>query len=85
MVEHGATLKLILALRGGPINTRRIPLPPSSAAQERERMREIPPELKELMRMNHDQILERMPENGQVSGVYWMQISDAKIGTKEMQ
>ena len=26
-VTNGATLKLVLTLRGGPINTRRVPLP----------------------------------------------------------
>ena len=44
-------------MRGGPINTRRVALPISSHKQD----------LQSLMLKNKDQILEKMPKNGQVT------------------
>ena len=56
-VKTGDKLKLVLAMRGGPINTRRVALPMSNQKQD----------LHSLMLKNKDQILEKMPKNGQVT------------------
>jgi hypothetical protein len=72
-IETGATLRLILALRGGPINTRRVPVPSSSNTHHRHQMQQnqdgtmnIPDDVKELMSRNRDNILDKIPKNGQV-------------------
>lgn len=56
-VNDGATLKLVLAMRGGPINTRRIPMEDSSSFRE----------MTEFMEATHDDLLEQLPGNGQVT------------------
>eukprot|EP00095_Tigriopus_kingsejongensis_P010513 maker-scaffold45_size475391-snap-gene-1.12 protein:Tk10513 transcript:maker-scaffold45_size475391-snap-gene-1.12-mRNA-1 annotation:"an1-type zinc finger protein 4-like" len=65
-VGSGSTLKLILALRGGPINTRRIPIP-SSASHNQIHPDRVPSDIRDLMMRNRDQLLDKMPENGQVT------------------
>ena len=63
-VVTGSTLKLVLSMRGGPINTRRVVMPsPPKQSQP-------PPnhaELHNLMMRNKAQILDKIPKNGQVS------------------
>jgi len=66
-VVTGSTLKLVLSMRGGPINTRRVvmPSPPKQSQQ--------PPnhaELHNLMMRNKAQILDKIPRNGQVCKFY---------------
>lgn len=65
-IESGSTLKLILALRGGPINTRRIPVPQSAMGQSVDPER-VPRDIRELMAKNRAQLLDKMPKNGQVN------------------
>ena len=68
-IESGATLRLILALRGGPINTRRVPLPQSSSSrkQQQQQQSQIPEEIHMMMMQNKDKILDKIPPNGQVT------------------
>ena len=56
-IQNGATLKLVLSMRGGPINTRRIAMPPPKQQHD---------DLHNLMMRNKAQILEKIPANGQV-------------------
>ena len=64
-VEYGSTLKLVLAMRGGPINTRRVPLPqPPQSKHHNDNSNDI----QNLMMKNKDQILDKIPKNGQVCG-----------------
>jgi len=56
-VSDGATLKLVLAMRGGPINTRRIPMEDSNSFRE----------MTEFMEATHDDLLDQLPGNGQVT------------------
>ena len=58
-VKTGDKLKLVLAMRGGPINTRRVALPISNHNNKQD--------LQSLMLKNKEQILEKMPKNGQVT------------------
>ena len=60
-VENGDRLKLVLGMRGGPINMRRVALPPSNQHKH------VGQDLHHLMLKNKDQILEKMPKNGQVT------------------
>ena len=60
-VENGDRLKLVLGMRGGPINMRRVALPPSTQHKH------VGQDLHHLMLKNKDQILEKMPKNGQVT------------------
>ncbi|KAK3594871.1 hypothetical protein CHS0354_005944 [Potamilus streckersoni] len=55
-IHEGATLKLVLAMRGGPINTRRIPM-------EDPQLREMA----EYVEANRDEIWEKLPGNRQVT------------------
>ncbi|ESO87165.1 hypothetical protein LOTGIDRAFT_107103, partial [Lottia gigantea] len=55
-ILSGATLKLVLAMRGGPINTRRIPMEDTALR-----------EMAEYMEANKDEILEKLPGNRQVT------------------
>ena len=67
-IESGATLRLILALRGGPINTRRVPLPQSSSSRRQQQQQsQIPEEIHMMMMQNKDKILDKIPPNGQVT------------------
>ena len=59
-IQNGATLKLVLSMRGGPINTRRIAMPPPKQQQQNH------DDLHNLMMRNKAQILEKIPANGQV-------------------
>eukprot|EP00094_Tigriopus_californicus_P006746 TCALIF_06497-PA protein Name:"Similar to ZFAND4 AN1-type zinc finger protein 4 (Homo sapiens)" AED:0.40 eAED:0.42 QI:122/1/0.5/1/1/1/2/0/145 len=65
-IESGSTLKLILALRGGPINTRRIPVPQSAMSRSVDPER-VPRDIRDLMARNRAQLLDKMPKNGQAS------------------
>jgi len=56
-IGDGATLKLVLAMRGGPINTRRVPMEDSNSFRE----------MTEFMEATHDDLLEQLPGNGQVT------------------
>jgi len=56
-VSDGATLKLVLAMRGGPINTRRIPMEDSNSFRE----------MTEFMEATHDDLWDQLPGNGQVT------------------
>ena len=55
-VPDGATLKLVLSMRGGPINTRKIPLQDDGAR-----------ELQEVMERSKEELLEHIPEGGHVT------------------
>ncbi|XP_052780578.1 AN1-type zinc finger protein 4-like [Mya arenaria] len=55
-IHDGATLKLVLAMRGGPINTRRIPMEDPALR-----------EMAEYVEANRDEILEKLPGNRQVT------------------
>ncbi|XP_050394542.1 AN1-type zinc finger protein 4 [Patella vulgata] len=55
-IHSGATLKLVLAMRGGPINTRRIPMEDPALR-----------EMAEYMEANKDEILEKLPGNRHVT------------------
>jgi hypothetical protein len=59
-VQNGSTLKLVLSMRGGPINTRRIAMPPPPKQQQQHA------DLHNLMMRNKAQILDKIPKNGQV-------------------
>lgn len=66
-VESGATLKLVLALRGGPINTRRVPLPSNNNSnQQGQNQANLQSDLQQIMMKNKDKIMDKMPPNGQV-------------------
>ena len=54
-VPDGATLKLVLSMRGGPINTRKIPLQDESR------------ELQEVMERSKEELLDQIPEGGHVT------------------
>jgi len=56
-ISDGSTLKLVLAMRGGPINTRRIPMEDSSSFRE----------MTEFMEATHDDLWDHLPENPQVT------------------
>ncbi|XP_014676858.1 PREDICTED: AN1-type zinc finger protein 4-like [Priapulus caudatus] len=58
-ITDGATLKLVLAMRGGPINARRVPLPDDSSMSLRE--------ITEYVEANRDEIWEKLPGNRQVT------------------
>ncbi|OWF37826.1 AN1-type zinc finger protein 4-like [Mizuhopecten yessoensis] len=55
-INDGATLKLVLAMRGGPINTRRIPMEDPTLR-----------EMAEYVEANRDEIWEKVPGNRQVT------------------
>ncbi|XP_033756479.1 AN1-type zinc finger protein 4-like [Pecten maximus] len=55
-IHDGATLKLVLAMRGGPINTRRIPMEDPTLR-----------EMAEYVEANRDEIWEKVPGNRQVT------------------
>lgn len=55
-IHNGATLKLVLAMRGGPINTRRIPVEDSALR-----------EMAEYMEANREEILDKLPGNSNVT------------------
>ncbi|XP_070545328.1 AN1-type zinc finger protein 4-like [Ptychodera flava] len=55
-ITAGSTLKLVLAMRGGPINTRRIPMEDPAIR-----------EMAEYMEANKDEIWEKLPGNRQVT------------------
>ncbi|XP_062598601.1 AN1-type zinc finger protein 4-like [Saccostrea cucullata] len=55
-IHDGATLKLVLAMRGGPINTRRIPMEDPTLR-----------EMAEYVEANRDEIWEKIPGNRQVT------------------
>ena len=60
-VQNGDRLKLVLAMRGGPINTRRVAIPSQPTKPVG------PADLQNLMLKNKEQILEKIPKNGQVT------------------
>ncbi|KAK7111772.1 hypothetical protein V1264_011349 [Littorina saxatilis] len=55
-IHSGATLKLVLAMRGGPINTRRIPVEDTALR-----------EMAEYMEANKDEILDKLPDSRNVT------------------
>ena len=55
-VQDGATLKLVLGMRGGPINTRKVILQDESTK-----------ELEEAVERNKEELLEHIPEGGHVT------------------
>ena len=55
-IPDGATLKLVLAMRGGPINTRKIPVPDETAR-----------EIQEAVDRSKDDFLGQIPEGGHVT------------------
>ncbi|XP_041362257.1 AN1-type zinc finger protein 4-like isoform X2 [Gigantopelta aegis] len=55
-IHSGATLRLVLAMRGGPINTRRVPVEDSTLR-----------EMAEYMEANRDEILDKLPNNRHVT------------------
>ena len=60
-ITNGSTLKLVLSMRGGPINTRRVAMPPPRQQQQPNQA-----ELHSLVMRNKAQILDKIPKNGQV-------------------
>ncbi|XP_071106630.1 AN1-type zinc finger protein 4-like [Haliotis cracherodii] len=55
-IHNGATLKLVLAMRGGPINTRRVPVEDTALR-----------EMAEYMEANREEILDKLPGNRHVT------------------
>lgn len=55
-ISEGATLKLVLAMRGGPINTRRVPMDDPALR-----------EMAEYMEANREELLDKLPGNHQVT------------------
>ena len=55
-IPDGATLKLVLAMRGGPINTRKVPLHEESSK-----------ELQEAVERSKEELLDQIPEGGHVT------------------
>ncbi|XP_019620203.1 PREDICTED: AN1-type zinc finger protein 4-like [Branchiostoma belcheri] len=55
-ITDGSTLKLVLAMRGGPINTRRVPMEDPAIR-----------EMAEYMEANKEEILDKLPNNKQVT------------------
>ena len=66
-VENGSTLKLILAMRGGPINTRRVVIP-SSNVRNTSGGEAVGSSnnIEDIMLKNKEKILDKIPKNGQV-------------------
>ena len=68
-VENGATLKLILAMRGGPINTRRVVISNTSGRNPSENGpndNATSSHIEDIMLKNKDKLLDKIPKNGQV-------------------
>ena len=66
-VENGAALKLILAMRGGPINTRRVVISNNNDANASSRSTNVHANhIEDLMLRNKEKILDKIPQNGQV-------------------
>ena len=68
-VENGATLKLILAMRGGPINTRRVVISNTSGRNPSEHgpnENTTSSHIEDIMLKNKDELLDKIPKNGQV-------------------
>ena len=68
-VENGATLKLILAMRGGPINTRRVVISNTSGRNPSEHgpnENATSSHIEDIMLKNRDKLLDKIPKNGQV-------------------
>ena len=68
-VENGATLKLILAMRGGPINTRRVVISNTSGRNPSEHGpndNATSSHIEDIMLKNKDKLLDKIPKNGQV-------------------
>ena len=68
-VENGATLKLILAMRGGPINTRRVVISNTSGRNPSEHgpnENATSSHIEDIMLKNKDKLLDKIPKNGQV-------------------
>ena len=68
-VENGATLKLILAMRGGPINTRRVVISNTSGRNPSEHGSNetaTSSHIEDIMLNNKDKLLDKIPKNGQV-------------------
>ena len=68
-VENGATLKLILAMRGGPINTRRVVISNTSGRSPSEHgpnENATSSHSEDIMFKNKDKLLDKIPKNGQV-------------------
>ena len=55
-IPDGATLKLVLAMRGGPINTRKVPIHDETAK-----------ELQEAVERSKEELLDQIPEGGHVT------------------
>jgi len=55
-IPDGATLKLVLAMRGGPINTRKVPLHDETSK-----------ELQEAVERSKEELLDQIPEGGHVT------------------
>ena len=69
-VENGSTLKLVLAMRGGPINTRRVVISSTSGRNTNEETATNATSsnhIEEIMMRNKEKILDNIPKNGQVS------------------
>ena len=66
-VENGASLKLILAMRGGPINTRRVVISNNNDGNANARTTNVHANhIEDLMLRNKEKILDKIPQNGQV-------------------
>ena len=67
-MENGSTLKLILAMRGGPINTRRVVISNtngrSTSGEATGSISSNP--IEDIMLKNKEKILDKIPKNGQV-------------------
>ena len=67
-VENGSTLKLILAMRGGPINTRRVVISNTNARNTSggTTTNVSSNHIEDIMLRNKEKILDKIPKNGQV-------------------
>ena len=67
-VENGSTLKLILAMRGGPINTRRVVIPNTNNSRNASGGEAVGSanNIEDIMLKNKEKILDKIPKNGQV-------------------
>ena len=67
-MENGSTIKLILAMRGGPINTRRVVISNtngrSTSGEATGSISSHP--IEDIMLKNKEKILDKIPKNGQV-------------------
>ena len=67
-VENGSTLKLVLAMRGGPINTRRAVISNTNVRNTsgEASANATSSHIEDIMMRNKEKIMDKIPKNGQV-------------------